>query len=109
MSDWITYYEDNKQSALQRIRNMALTARYRKELNCWVNKYLDPFTVAKTISIERRESPDPYSRIRMEAEKDLEFTLLNASRKDRSDSEIIFFETNLLLLFNLMLKHIRTA
>lgn len=109
MSDWIAYYEDNKQSALKRIKNMSLSVRYRKELNCWVNKYLDPFSVARTISNERTETLDPYSRIRIEAEKDLEFTLLTATGKDRSNSEIIFFESNLLLLFNLMLKHIRTA
>ncbi|WP_340820161.1 hypothetical protein [Methanolobus sp. WCC4] len=109
MSDWIAYYEDNKQSALKRIKNMGLSPGYRKELNCWVNKYLDPFSVARVISIERRETSDPYSRIRIEAEKDLEFTLLNATRSDRISSDVIFFESNLLLLFNLMLKHIRTA
>lgn len=109
MSDWIAHYEDNKQSALKRIRNMGLSPGYRKELNCWVNKYLDPFSVARTISVERKESVDPYIRIRMEAEQDLEFTLLNANKKDRNNSDIIYFESNLLLLFNLMLKHIRTA
>ncbi|SFM68488.1 hypothetical protein [Methanolobus profundi] len=109
MSDWITYYEDNKLSALKRIKNMALSPGYRKELSCWVNKYLDPFSVARTISIERKESLDPYSRIRMEAERDLEFTLLTATGKDRNSSDIILFESNLLLLFNLMLKHIRAA
>ncbi|WP_407355043.1 hypothetical protein [Methanolobus sp. WCC5] len=109
MPDWITYYEDNRQNALSRIKNMSLSARYRRELNCWVNKYLDPFSVARTISVERYESPDPYSRIRLEAEKDLEFTLLTATGKDRNNSEILFFESNLLLLFNLMLRHIRTA
>ncbi|MEZ5335771.1 MAG: hypothetical protein R2741_11315 [Methanolobus sp.] len=109
MSDWIAYYEDNRQNALARIKNMTLSARYRKELNCWVNKYLDPFSVARTISFERSETPDPYARIRIEAEKDLEFTLLTATKKDRNNSDIIFFESNLLLLFNLMLKHIRTA
>lgn len=109
MSDWITYYEDNKQNALNRIKNMPLSSKYRKELNCWVNKYLDPFSVARTISFGRTETDDPYSRIRVEAEKDLEFTLLNATRTDRNNSDIIFFESNLLLLFNLMLRHIRTA
>lgn len=109
MSDWITYYEDNKHNALNRIKNMALSARYSRELICWVNTYLDPFSVARTISLERHENPDPFSRIRMEAEKDLEFTLLTATGKDRNNSDIIFFESNLLLLFNLMLRHIRTA
>ena len=109
MSDWITYYEDNRQNALTRIKNMSLSSRYRKELNCWVNKYLDPFSVARSISFERNETPDPYARIRVEAEKDLEFTLLTATKNDRNNSDIIFFESNLLLLFNLMLKHIRTA
>lgn len=109
MSDWIRYYEDNRQSALARISNMALSERYRKELNCWVDKYLDPFSVAKTISYERTETLDPYFRIKMEAKKDLEFTLLTATGKDRNNSDMIFFESNLLLMFNLMLKHIRTA
>jgi hypothetical protein len=45
----------------------------------------------------------------MEAEKDLEFTVLRANNRDRRNGEIIFFESNLLLMFNLMLKHIRTA
>ncbi|MBP1909711.1 hypothetical protein [Methanolobus bombayensis] len=109
MSDWINYYEDNKQTALMRINNMALSTGYSRELNCWVNKYLDPFSVARTIAEVRKESPDPFFRIRMEAEKDLEFTLLRANKRDRSDLDIIFFESNLLLMFNLMLKHIRTA
>jgi len=109
MPDWIDYYEDNRQNALSRINNMTLSAGYSRELNCWVNKYLDPFSVARTISQERLESPDPYSRIRIEAEKDLEFTLLRANRRDRNNCEIIFFESNLLLMFNLMLKHIRVA
>jgi len=109
MSDWIEYYEDNKRTALNRINNMALSTGYSRELNCWVNKYLDPFSVARTIASERKESLDPFFRIRMEAEKDLEFTLLRANKRDRSDCDIIFFESNLLLMFNLMLKHIRTA
>jgi hypothetical protein len=109
MSDWINYYEDNKQTALKRINNMALSNDYSRELNCWVNKYLDPFSVARTIAEEKRISLDPFSRIRMEAEKDLEFTLLRANKKDRNNCDIIFFESNLLLMFNLMLKHIRTA
>jgi hypothetical protein len=109
MSDWINYYEDNKQTALMRIKNMALSSGYSRELSCWVNKYLDPFSVARTIAEERKESLDPFSRIRMEAEKDLEFTLLRANTKDRNNCDIIFFESNLLLMFNLMLKHIRTA
>ncbi len=109
MSDWITYYEDNRQSALEKIKNMALSTKYRQQLNCWVNTYLDPFSVARTISVERFEDPDPFSKIRVEAEKDLEFTVLCANKNDRKSSEIIFFESNLLLLFNLMLRHIRTA
>jgi hypothetical protein len=109
MSDWINYYEDNKRTALMRINNMALSTGYSRELNCWVNKYLDPFSVARAISEERKENLDPFSRIRMEAEKDLEFTVLRANNRDRRNGEIIFFESNLLLMFNLMLKHIRTA
>ncbi len=109
MSDLITYYQENRHCALKRIKNMTLSARYRKELNCWVNNYLDPFSVAKSISLVRNESSDPFSRIRIEAEKDLEFTLLTATHKDRDNSDIILFESNLLLLFNLMLRHIRTA
>ncbi|WP_342303897.1 hypothetical protein [Methanolobus sp. ZRKC5] len=109
MSDWITYYQENKQSSLKRIKNMTLSTRYSKELGCWVNKYLDPFSVAKSISIARNETQDPFSKIRMEAEKDLEFTLLTATSKDRNNTDIILFESNLLLLFNIMLRHIRTA
>ncbi len=109
MSDLIAYYLENKQSSLKRIKNMTLSPRYSRELSCWVNKYLDPFSVAKSIYIARNETQDPFSKIRMEAEKDLEFTLLSASAKDRDNTDIILFESNLLLLFNLMLRHIRTT
>ncbi|MDY0385924.1 MAG: hypothetical protein RBT65_02080 [Methanolobus sp.] len=109
MSDLIIYHLENKQSSLKRIKNMGLSSRYSRELNCWVNKYLDPFSVAKSIYIARNETQDPFSKIRMEAEKDLEFTLLTASSKDRTNTDIVLFESNLLLLFNLMLRQIRTT
>ena len=109
MPEWIDYYEDNREFALQRIKNMALSVRYRKELSMWINKYLDPFVIFRIVSAGRSPSDDTFRRIRMEAEKDLEFTILTASKRDRKSSDILLFESNLLLLFNMMLAHMKKA
>ncbi|TGC08912.1 hypothetical protein [Methanolobus halotolerans] len=109
MPEWTEDYEDNRKHALIRIRNMALSVQYRKELSLWVNNYLNPFYIHRTITEKRKDFADPFDLIRTEAEKDLEFTVLSATKKDRSSSEIILFESNLLLSFNLLLSRIRAS
>ena len=109
MPEWIAYCEENREYALKTIRNMPLSMKYQKELSLWVNNYLDPFYICKAV-IDRKEGyGDPFNLIRAEAEKDLEFAVLSATRNDRNNSEILLFESNLLLLFNMVLSQIRAA
>lgn len=109
MPEWITYYQENKENALNSIGNMALSPKYQRELAMWVNKYLDPVNIFRTVNNKRTDVLDPFRMIKLEAERDLEFTVLLANRKDRSNCNILFFESNLLLLFNLMLAHIKNS
>jgi hypothetical protein len=88
---------------------MPLSTRYREELRLWVNNYLDPFLLNRTIVGKRSDSTDPFALIRTEAEKDLEFTVLKATAKDRNREDILFLESNLLLQFNLLLSHIKSS
>ncbi|MBN2109569.1 MAG: hypothetical protein JW705_00570 [Methanosarcinaceae archaeon] len=109
MSEWTAYHEDNRKHALKRIRNMALSRQYKKELYLWINSYLDPFYISGSIAERKKDLDDPFDLLRTEAEKDLEFTVLRATSKDRSNSDVIMFESNLLLMFNLMLSDIRAS
>ncbi|WP_406660475.1 hypothetical protein V7O66_11575 [Methanolobus sp. ZRKC3] len=109
MPEWIAYYQENRENALSSIGNMALSSSYQKELSLWVNRYLDPIGLFRTINAKREEATDPFERIRLQAERDLEFTILLANKKDRSGSNILLLESNLLLLFNLMLAHMKNS
>lgn len=109
MPEWTAYCEDNRDYALKRIRNMALSRQYRKELSLWINNYLDPFYIYRAITEKQKDQENPFDTIRTEAEKDLEFTVLSATRKDRNNSDVILFESNLLLLFNILLLQIRAS
>lgn len=109
MPEWIAYYQENKEGALNIIGNMPLSPSYQRELAMWVKKYLDPVGLFRTINNERKVVPDPFNKIKLEAEKDLEFTVLLANKRDRSNCNILLFETNLLLLFNLMLAHMKNS
>ena len=109
MPEWITYYQENKESALNIIGNMPLSSGYQRELTMWVQKYLDPVGLFRIINNERTVVSDPFNKIKLEAEKDLEFTVLIANKRDRSNCNILLFETNLLLLFNLMLAHMKNS
>ncbi len=88
---------------------MPLSTRYREELGLWVNNYLDPFVLNRAVASRKRDSADPFALIRTEAEKDLEFTVLNATGRDRTGGDILFLESNLLLQFNLLLSHIKSS
>jgi hypothetical protein len=108
-TEWIAYYEENRKHALDLIGNMPLSARYRRELDLWINNYLDPFALNRTVAARKKDSADPFALIRTEAEKDLEFTVLNATGKDRIGGDILLLESNLLLQFNLLLSHIKAS
>ncbi|WP_292463702.1 hypothetical protein [Methanolobus sp.] len=88
---------------------MPLSTRYREELGLWVNNYLDPFFLNRTIVGKKSYSTDPFALVRTEAEKDLEFTVLKATGRDRNREDILFLESNLLLQFNLLLSHIKSS
>lgn len=108
MPEWTAYFDENRTYALKRIRNMGLSRQYRKELALWTRNYLDPLYIYRSAADRKGNSADPFDLIRIEAEKDLEFTVLSATKKDRS-SDVIMFESNLLLLFNLLLSRIRAS
>jgi hypothetical protein len=109
MPEWIAYYQEKRDNALNSIGNMALSLNYQRELAMWVNKYLDPISLFRTLNNERAISSDPVHKIKIEAERDLEFTVLFANKKDRNGCNILFFESNLLLHFNLMLAHMENS
>lgn len=108
-TEWIAYYEQNRKHALTLIGNMPLSSRYRRELDLWINNYLDPFALNRTVASRKRDSADPFALIRTEAEKDLEFTVLNATCRDRARGDIFLLESNLLLQFNMLLSHIKAS
>ena len=108
-TEWIAYYEENRKQALSLIGNMPLSTRYRRELDLWINHYLNPFALNRAVASRKRDSADPFALIRTEAEKDLEFTVLNATGRDRSGGDILLMESNLLLQFNMLLSHIKTS
>ncbi|MBC7086443.1 MAG: hypothetical protein H5T43_08835 [Methanomethylovorans sp.] len=94
---------DNKKHAYCLINRMGLSEKYTEALISWTEKYLDIFNLEKILWAQIASSKDPYHDLQINAEKDLEFTVLFASKKDRSKSEVIFLEGNLLLLFNITL------
>lgn len=95
---------DSMSYALCRVKQLPISEKYRKEIIRWIDTYLNPEQI-ETIINEFAGSPEDFS-IKDYAEKDLELAILFASREDRQDSEIILFESQLLLLFNLMLQDI---
>ncbi|KXS43015.1 hypothetical protein HWN40_00315 [Methanolobus zinderi] len=109
MPEWTAYCEENRNYALKRIRNMALSIKYRKELSLWINNYLDPFYIRRAVIEKKKDFSNPFELIRTEAEKDLEFTVLSATKRDRSNIDVIMFESNLLLMFNMLLSRIRAS
>ncbi|MDK2892732.1 hypothetical protein [Methanohalophilus sp.] len=90
--------------ALCRAKQLPISEKYRKAIIRWIDTYLNPKLIECKI-IGPDDSTEG-SSIKQYAEKDLEITILFASRKDRQDSEIILFESQLLLLFNLILHDI---
>jgi hypothetical protein len=91
------------------IRNMQFSASYRKELSLWINNYLDPFVLNRAVAVKKSESADPFALLRTEAEKDLEFTVLKATGRDRTSGDIYMMESNFLLQFNMLLSHIKAS
>jgi len=88
---------------------MPLSEKYRKELGMWVDNYLDPFVLNRTVAARKSDASDPFALIRIEAEKDLEFTVLKATGKDRTCGDIYMMESNFLLQFNMLLSHIKAS
>jgi len=98
---------DNKEHASCLINNMRLSEKYTDALMSWTEKYLDLINLERIIWGEIAVSENPYLNVKMAAEKDLEFTVLFASKKDRSNSDVFFLEGNLLLLFNFTLESLK--
>lgn len=98
---------DNKEHASSVIKHMGLSKKYTDALISWTEKYLDVGNLERTIWVEAASSEDPYRSVQVAAEKDLEFTVLFASKKDRSSSDIYFLEGNMLLLFNVAMQRLK--
>ncbi|MBP2031059.1 hypothetical protein J2755_002007 [Methanohalophilus levihalophilus] len=90
--------------ALCRVKQLPISEKYRREIIRWIDTYLNPEQIKAKLT-EFGDSPEEYS-IKEYAEKDLEVSILFASREDRQDSGMILFESQLLLLFNLLLRDI---
>ncbi len=95
---------DAKSYALCRVKHLPISEKYRNEIIRWIDTYLNPKQIENRMTYFSSSPED--SSIKDYAEKDLELTILFASRKDRQDSEMILFESQLLLLFNLILRDI---
>lgn len=100
---------DNKEQASCLINNMRLSERYTDALMNWTEKYLDIINLEKIVWGETAASEDSYRNVQIAAENDLEFTVLFASKRDRSNSAIFFLEGNLLLLFNITLQSLKES
>jgi len=100
---------DNKEHASCVINHMGLSEKYTYALISWTEKYLEIRNLEKMLWRETASSEDPYRSVQIEAEKDLEFTVLFATKKDRSNTDVIFFEGNLLLLFNISLQSLKES
>lgn len=86
---------------------MRLSEKYTDALMSWTEKYLDIINLEKIVWVEAAASEDPYRNVQIAAENDLEFTVLFASKKDRSNSAVFFLEGNLMLLFNITLESLK--
>ena len=100
---------DNKNHAFCVINHMCLSERYTDALIDWIEKYLDIKNLERIIWGQVASSEEPYHSVQIKAEKDLEFTVLFASKKDRSNTDVIFLEGNLLLLFNITLHSLKES
>lgn len=100
---------DNKEHASSLINNMGLSEKYTDALISWTEKYLDLINLERIIWGETASSENPYRSVQVAAEKDLEFTVLLASKRDRSSTDVYFLEGNLLLLFNITLQSLRES
>jgi hypothetical protein len=100
---------DNKEHASCVINNMGLSEKYTDALISWIEKYLDIRNLERIVWGETAASEDPYRNVQIAAESDLEFTVLFASKKDRSNSAVFFLEGNLLLLFNITLQSLKES
>lgn len=100
---------DNKENASSVISHMKLSEKYTSALIGWTDKYLDMKNLERTIWGETAASEDPYSSVQIAAERDLEFTVLFATKKDRSNNDVLFLEGNLLLLFNITLQSLKES
>lgn len=98
-SEW-----DAMSYALCRVKQLHISENYRKEIIRWIDVYLDPRNMENRLR-GHNAFPEDFS-IKEAAEKDLEFAILFAEEKDRKDSSVILFESQLILLFNLMLNEI---
>lgn len=100
---------DNKEHASSVINHMGLSEKYTDALISWTEKYMDIINLERIIWVEFASSEEPCRSVQMAAEKDLEFTVLFASKKDRSNNDVIFLEGNLLLLFNITLQSLKES
>ncbi|OPY21388.1 MAG: hypothetical protein A4E24_00562 [Methanomethylovorans sp. PtaU1.Bin093] len=100
---------DNKEHASSVINHMGLSEKYTCALISWTEKYLDIGNLEKIIWGETVSSENPFRSVQVAAEKDLEFTVLLASKRDRSSTDVYFLEGNLLLLFNITLQSLKES
>jgi hypothetical protein len=100
---------DNKEHASCVINHMGLSEKYTDALINWTEKYLDIRNLERIVWGETASSEKPYRSVQMAAEKDLEFTVLFASKRDRSNTDVFFLEGNLLLLFNIALQSLKES
>jgi len=100
---------DQKEHAFCVINHMAFSEKYTDALRSWTEKYLDVRNLERIVWAGIASSEDPYRNVQMEAEKDLEFTVLFASKLDRSNSAVFFLEGKLLLLFNIVLQSLKES
>jgi len=100
---------DNKEHASCVINHMGFSEKYTDALLSWTEKYLDIRNLERIIWGEIASSEEPYRNVQIAAERDLEFTVLFASKKDRSNSDVFFLEGNLLLLFNIALQSLKES
>jgi hypothetical protein len=100
---------DNKEHAFCVINHMGFSEKYTDALLSWTEKYLDVRNLERIIWGEIASSEDPYRNVQIAAEKDLEFTVLFASKIDCCNSAVFFLEGKLLLLFNIALQSLKES
>lgn len=100
---------DAKTYAMTYLSNCRISDRYRNRLVSWVGTYLDEKMLENIIVYKSSDYWDQsFESIKEEAEHDLEIAGLYASASEHFNIDMMIFEGNLLISFNVLLSRMNS-